>query len=389
MSTSAKRNWADLPLDLLGDIASRLTLRDYRRFCRVCTSWASVKSPYTLYLLLPGDDGEYQNLLRATDHTSLPAPALPALRGRWCVGSQDDWLSTLDEFSQLSLLNLITREEIKLPSIAPLPQIDAFSKVVCGRQYWSRIFFPPEDFRLLASVSKVVFSPNPSPASYTAVAFLDYPAKFLYTRAGDDKWTAAEELDRAKDVIYRDGRFLAVFGNGEAVAVDLGADSRPSAFLASRAADSLFSVKYLVDSAGDLLQVRRYLRRTTVGDENRIVIKTTRIQVFKCDVKRRVWVPVESLGDRSLLVGTCCSVSFSAQEIPGLKGNRVYFTEDYWVFLHAGAVRDAQYDVGVFRLEDGSLEPCLPIPSPKPNFGPPIWVILPPALLDVGVDCKI
>ncbi|KAG1327591.1 putative F-box protein SKIP23 [Cocos nucifera] len=381
MSHPAKRNWANLPLDLLREIANRLTIRDCRRFRKVCASWASVEFPFMPYLLLPSDDGQYHTLLSAADHTTFPAPPLPALHGKWCVGSQDNWLATLDKY-QVSLLNVFTGEEIKLPSIFTHPRLDMVA--FCGILQ----FYMTGKLRRL--LPQIVFSPNPSPVDYTAVVLLDYPpVQFMYTRAGEDKWTNLEELKKAQEVIYRDGRFLAVLESGETVAVDLDVDGRPSELIAGRSADFSSSIKYLVDSPGDLLQVRRYFGQTPVGDGDMMMeIKTARIQVFRWNAGRDEWVPVESLGDQSLFVGTCCSFSFEDQEIPGLKGNRVYFTDDCSAFLCSDKGREATWDVGVFSLEDGSIETCLPpIPSPKPNCRrPPIWIILPNSLLDVSVD---
>ncbi|KAL3828316.1 hypothetical protein ACJIZ3_017118 [Penstemon smallii] len=67
-------------------------------------------------------------------------------------------------------------------------------------------------------------------------------------------------------------------------------------------------------------------------------------------------------------------MAVSSVENPEVKGNSIYFTDDYWDRMD----EDYSYgghDMGIFSLEDGTIEPLLD--SNQQRFEPtPFWISL-------------
>ncbi|KAL5723517.1 hypothetical protein ACHQM5_006909 [Ranunculus cassubicifolius] len=122
-----------------------------------------------------------------------------------------------------------------------------------------------------------------------------------------------------------------------------------------------FDTSYLVESCGDLLMVYRFANRDKSLKPSRYV--TGKFLVYKLDKSDDPlqWVEVESLGDQMLFLGRNSSMSISAKDIPGLKGNCIYFTEDFWPYYHLGGPSVHVFtDNGVFYLDDARFESFLP-----------------------------
>lgn len=95
--------------------------------------------------------------------------------------------------------------------------------------------------------------------------------------------------------------------------------------------------------------------------------RTVALHVFKLDGDRREWTGVESWGDFAMFLGGNRTVMVSTKEYSclGLKGNCIYFRDDYWDRI------DEDYSYGghgngVFKIEDGTIETFL---DP-----PPTWI---------------
>lgn len=100
--------------------------------------------------------------------------------------------------------------------------------------------------------------------------------------------------------------------------------------------------------------------------------KTCGFRVFKVDVDKREWVDVEGLSDFALFLGGNESLMVSSVENGELKGNSIYFTDDYWERFE----EDYSYgghDMGVFCMKDGSIEPILECERQPP----PVWISVP------------
>nr|CAD1837413.1 unnamed protein product [Ananas comosus var. bracteatus] len=359
------RDWTDLSSGVLAHIAARLTAIDYMAFRKVCRLWArSVSgvppSPHVPYLLLlggGGDDGE-----RGNEFTFLGLPGqtlhrlpVPGLRGKSCVGSQHGWLATLDPFSEPALLNPLTGQEIPLPSITTLPDIHpsyapdgsvaSYFHLSDPTDYYFQ--YTPEEFRGRSFV-KVAFSSSPAAGGpLTVVALCGTPSKLAFTTAG------------------RTG--------GASTATAGASTTSPSAAAASSLcrAMGICSPRYLVadDATGDLLQVWRNYDFDDVAK----TLTTCEIKVMRLDRGTNRWIPISSLGGRALFLGIGSSMLLSPEDVRGLRPNCVYLTDDWWDMQFSEEVRLARRDVGIYCLEDASLQPCHS-PDPRFNWPPPVWI---------------
>ncbi|XP_020105243.1 uncharacterized protein LOC109721845 [Ananas comosus] len=389
------RDWTDLSSGVLAAIAARLTAIDYMAFRKVCRLWArSVSgvppSPHVPYLLLLGggggddDDGE-----RSDEFTFLGLPGqtlhrlpVPGLRGKYCVGSQHGWLATLDPFSEPALLNPLTGQEIPLPSITTLPDIHpsyAPDGSVASYFHFSDptdyyFHYKPEEFRGL-SFDKVAFSSSPAAGGpLTVVALYGIASKLAFTTAGADRWRLHDDGWRFHDVAFRRGSLLALSGDGDLLAVDLSGGYADVVRLVASQFDPLVAGqyrRYLVadDATGDLLQVWRNFDFDDVAN----TLTTREIKVMRLDWGTNRWIPISSLGGRALFLGIGSSMLLSPEDVRGLRPNCVYLTDDWWDMLYSEEVRLARRDVGIYCLEDASLQPCHS-PDPRFNWPPPVWI---------------
>ncbi|KAM7506966.1 hypothetical protein LguiA_017419 [Lonicera macranthoides] len=79
---------------------------------------------------------------------------------------------------------------------------------------------------------------------------------------------------------------------------------------------------------------------------------TNGFKVYKLEFMDSNWVQIHNTGDDILFWGFNSSSTISSQDLPGYKGNYIYFTDfDYSFNIKKGAEEDS--DVGVFNFEDG------------------------------------
>nr|CAD1826007.1 unnamed protein product [Ananas comosus var. bracteatus] len=367
--TGCGRDWTALPSDLLAAIASLLTLIDYSTFWEVCQPWAcSVAdvppSPHHPYLLLSGSDYDSESSDQFV-FFSLPHNTLYRLSPSSTPHQPRNPPPLRRHPPQRLRLPRPRRLRLQLPHTQPLPAVVQLLPL------------PPNLFRN-ASFSKVVLSSSPASGGSLTVAALYGWSQLAFARAGEDRWHLYEDEypDRSyEDVAFRGGRLLALTSQGALLAVELDGDYADCKVVVYDPQDEQFGSyrKYLVvdDATGDLLQVRRELDS---GDDDRCsTVRTESITVTRLDEERNVWIPVESLGDRALFVGVGSSVLLSGKEVRGLRRNCVYFTDDRWNLRFSEDVKGDRRDVGIYCLEDGSVQPCLP-PDDRFNWPPPVWI---------------
>ncbi|KAM7523065.1 hypothetical protein LguiA_012967 [Lonicera macranthoides] len=134
---------------------------------------------------------------------------------------------------------------------------------------------------------------------------------------------------------------------------------------------------YLVESSdGELIMVKRHSRIQPREGYNESLYwpwKTYGFTVYKHDPSNLSWVELKDLGDDMLFLGYNSSLSFSCRDFGGDKSNRIYFTDDFNEF-HWKGVKGGQ-DIGVFKLEKGSVEPLQGFEcDPNHVWPPPVWV---------------
>lgn len=127
----------ELPQDTLMDIFSLLEIPDLARAGSVWSAWSSAytsirrdigvqKKPQTPCLLYTSESaGEnvaclYSLAEKRTYRLTLPEPPI---HRRYLIGSSHGWVITVDERSEMHLVNPITREQIALPSVITFEQV--------------------------------------------------------------------------------------------------------------------------------------------------------------------------------------------------------------------------------------------------------------------------
>ncbi|ONK75422.1 uncharacterized protein A4U43_C03F16680 [Asparagus officinalis] len=384
-------DWANLFPEVLTLIAKRLSAADYARFSAVCTSWASVASPENgmpgplalrrgqPYLLFSGDgvgdceQSDFCTLFDFLDDSFRRIRPLPEIRGKWLVGSQFGWLAVVDELANPSLLNPFTRTQIELPPITTVPDVDPVYDSEGSLVGYNREeeYYPLELCRVPLVISKIVLSSAPTAGDFGAVA-IGPSGLLMFARPGERKWNLWDicRLYAVVDVIYRDGVFLAVNNMGDVYAIDLASPSSSlKVSLVAKGYGDYHDTRYLLDSSGVLLHI--LCKRIPPGE---LRYRTCKIEIRSLDPETSTWLPVTSLGDRSLFIGSWCSMSLQAGEISWLKENRVYFTEDFWAVLPFS--KEVVRDIGMFNLNTGNFEACYP-PEMRLKWPPPIWITAP------------
>ncbi|WVZ78588.1 hypothetical protein U9M48_026278 [Paspalum notatum var. saurae] len=445
--------WADLPRDLLESVLGRLPVPDRLRFPAVCTAWQSAavvdaasaaraRPAPSPWLVLPfnptasrrarsvdADDGDakfsearFLSLAEGRAYAiRQPAPAVP---DRLCVGSSDDgWLVTADAASELHLLNPVTGAQVRLPSVATLPFVDA-ARDSDGRVvsyslrcscFGDEALVPPETLapdRLRYEVYEkaVVLSPPrrlaPSGGwgGYAVLLICQPLFRLAVARAGDAAWAPVDTPARCWVDAVRGGR-RGVYTMDTAGRVDAWDDMDVTAPTAPRAvaprcccsgracAMSAACRKYLVELApGHLLQVHRlrgaaHARYKWEPRPEHVEYTTTGVELFECRTSGGgQWARVDVkdagrvLTGRALFLGKSASVCVPVGDGGGgggwgheLRGNCVYFTDDGpWSHERCHEVAP---DVGVLDLADGSYR--APRGATRDllwKWPPPVWV---------------
>ncbi|KAJ1254944.1 hypothetical protein BS78_K305100 [Paspalum vaginatum] len=443
-AAGGRPGWADLPRDLLESVLGRLPVPDRLRFPAVCTAWQSatvsdaassarpLPAPSSPWLMLPFNtaanrrarsvDGdakfsEARFLSLAEGRAYAIRQTEPAVPDRLCVGSSDGWLVAADAASELHLLNPVTGAQVRLPSVATLPFVDA-ARDSDGRvlSYSLRCCFgdealvPPETLapdRLRYEVYEkaVIVSPPRRQApsggwgGYVVLLICQPLFRLAVARAGDAAWAPLDTPARCwVDAVRAEDR-RAVYTMDTAGRVDAWDDmdgAAPPRAVAPRCccsgracAMSAACRKYLVELApGRLLQVHRlrgaaHARYKWEPRPEHVEYTTTGVELFECRTSGGgQWAQVDVkdagrvLAGRALFLGKSASVCVPVGDGgwgPELRGNCVYFTDDGpWSHERCHEVAP---DVGVLDLADGSYR--APRGAARDllwKWPPPVWV---------------
>ncbi|GLT57087.1 hypothetical protein SLA2020_300860 [Shorea laevis] len=108
-----------------------------------------------------------------------------------------------------------------------------------------------------------------------------------------------------------------------------------------------------------------------------IPYKTKLFQVYKLDFDRKKWMKAESLGDYSLFLGgNNESAIISTTDSSTCKANSVYFTDHRWSRRIYGNETIGGHGMGIYSMEDGSIEEIYEIGSVISNVDPPpCWLV--------------
>ncbi|KAF6154542.1 hypothetical protein GIB67_027815 [Kingdonia uniflora] len=376
-------NWSDLPNDLLGRVLQHLTImNDLVRFGAVCVNWQTHftdnhrhralprKLPRQVPVLMVHNRNTHkQCFYRLSSSSSLSSTdageniefhdfPVPVPHDKYFTASTYGWIAIAETPGfKYRLLNpfLSVNNNVALP---PLRTIDDQYIRANDMEYY---------------VSKLALSGNPTwESDYAVMAMYGRFSELAFCKPGDDAWTTIDQKNYSfNDVVFYRDEFYAVDHIGIVVAVDIRC-CRPKVRLVAPSPPEDRGYKmYLVESLGELLQVRRVLRfLPTVGET--IGFKVYEL-LEESTEDYEYWVEMDTLHGQALFLGDNSSVSISSLDFPECKPNCIYFTDDYRSYCNYSRQLGPQ-DVGVFNVEKGRLEEYHPITKFKGMKPQPIWV---------------
>ncbi|KAJ4843168.1 hypothetical protein Tsubulata_016955, partial [Turnera subulata] len=313
----AQSRWAELPAELLDEIAKHIgSCVDYVR-CRVDCSWWNRSLPkrpqhqrqpisQTPWLMLPYDEknktvgGFYSVDRKKTYHIDVEEA-----RGKLCRGSIDGWLVMVEDGPTVNLLNPLTKDQIALPPQSTLPYVTSYRK---------------DEAMILTEKTK----------NMPLLAFC---------KRGDDKWTSLQTPKICcSDIIFYEGKFYAISGS---ILVVCDPGYLPNAVTRIVQVPEKGQIMwYLVGSPiyGLLLVSRKYaydgyIEVPGIDDETTTAYKyrTIAFKVYKFEKRRRPkWKRITELGDNILFLGMNAALLVPSQHSG--EGFTIYYSDNSWDF---------------------------------------------------------
>jgi hypothetical protein len=186
------------------------------------------------------------------------------------IGSSHGWLVTVDERSEMHLLNPFTCQQIALPSVTTLEQVkpifDEYGVLHKYELSWltgtTTHYVPPLIFALDKLRDELHYKafvfPDTSTGSYIVVLIHNPMRQLSFARLGDDKWTWLPHHYLYCDCIYKDGLLYAVSITGDLHTFDLSGPTVAMNTIISIHRDDDCEYAYIVQSpSGDLLFIWR------------------------------------------------------------------------------------------------------------------------------------
>ena len=370
---------SQLPQDILMDIFALLEIPDLVRAGSVCASWRAActslcstehccklqQTPCLLYTSESLGDramGLYSLAEKKAYTLALPDPPI---RSREIIGSSYGWIITADERSELQLVNPITGDQIALPSVTTIEQVQPVyddEGTLCNYEYswytarkWVSVSGKTSILDLNKLRDKLFYkaflSSDPSTGDYFVVLIHNPHKQLSFARSGDEEWTWLPPHTFYEDCQFQGALLYATTARGEIHAFDLGAPAFVAKIVLNRVKFSASDRIYMVQApSGEVLQIRR-ITTGSDGELSQLLEKTDTIEVHKVDLtSEKLLVEVDTLGENVLFIGRSQSLCLCAKEYPQLKPNHAYFTEDDC--LNVTSFKHLRRDMGEFDLEN-------------------------------------
>ncbi|WOK95924.1 F-box protein [Canna indica] len=390
-----------VPNELLCSIFQSLCFLDYRRCHAVCANWNFVAktcrfrhSRQSPWLMLPRSKSDNQDgtccFYDLANRLEFKIPLPPSTPNwRHCVGSSHGWLFIVDDLCELSMLNPLTGACFPLPSITTFPDVEAVLEPSSSRILSYRFSYAPMDkydeYKLEEVVEYNYYERATvgwtSDSSYVVMVVHSIYEGISYARSTDTSWHPMETKTRDFEYIaFHDNLFYGISHTQHNGLLEIFEPSynpptmikritlsTPPQRVLSLYPECAFK-RYVANLFGELFQVDRVFCWKYMGHEYR----TCAFEVYKLDNDQQTWLNVKSIGDYSFFVGDNDVIVISAIDFPSIKGNCIYYTDDY----HAGVYchQETSRDLGVFSLEDGKITSYYD-KSSELTYPAPIWTV--------------
>jgi hypothetical protein len=272
----------ELPQEILMDIFALLKFSDLVRVGSVCSSWnlaysslcsfGQLKCSHTPCLIYTSESaGEnvaflYSLMEKRACKLTLPEPGI---QRRYLIGSSHGWLITVDERSEMHLLNPITSEQISLPSVITIehvtPMLDE-AGVICSYRFsrhTAEANMGPSSTHSLCELRDYLFHKahlfyDTSVGNYFFVLIHSPFGQLSFARLGNEKWAWLPPYSLFDDCIYKDGLLYAVTLCGTIVTFDISRTEVTPKIILDLEGTYTSRRVYIVQAPwGDLLQIRR------------------------------------------------------------------------------------------------------------------------------------
>ena len=211
-------------------------------------------------------------------------------------------------------------------------------------------------------------------------------AKLARAKPGDEAWTKVNNTEHSSfgDVICNRDQFYAINGDTEIFAIDGDVARSASAPLPDGLRRHKQECLYLVgseDSDRKLWVVSREgvdLRPVHPGNEDVLHYGTYGFQAFEVYLGTKRWKEIKNLANRSIFLGHNSSLSLDVSSNPRCKTNCIYFTDDYgegyWYMHEEEHTEFGGKDMGIYNLQDGTVEPLYKGQYSYHLINPAMWV---------------
>ncbi|GJM88542.1 hypothetical protein PR202_ga04616 [Eleusine coracana subsp. coracana] len=252
----------------------------------------------------------------------------PPIRSRFLIGSSHGWLVTVDDRSEMHLLNPITREQVALPSVITMEHVKPiFSKSGAVDKYefsWhtaTKVRNRPSIYALSELRDQFHYKAfvfyETRKGSYIVVLIHKPDSQLSFARVGDDKWTWLPPHTHYEDCSYKDDLLYAITGVREIHAFDLSGPVITVKVIMEMDPDVACENMYIVQAPwGDLLNVWRDAQYAQDTDPETMKKELVEIKVYKVDAMAKGLVETKSLHDNVLFLGHNQSLCLSAEHYP-------------------------------------------------------------------------
>ncbi|XP_027165925.1 uncharacterized protein LOC113765880 [Coffea eugenioides] len=299
------------------------------------------------------------------------------------VGCSHGWVMILSKNSEFTLMNVLSRSIIQLPQAKVKPSSHTSS----------------EQLRRTL-IDKAILSVDPSHNdNYKVIIIYGLNKKLAFHCCGDKTWTTFGDSQYYHDLVWFSNMLYTLRGGITIEGWDFADSCTPTRKVCvqcsytptlSFPSDRCTTQWYLVPLLGEMLFIVRFVGEFVnhegellcegdlLGEEDihplTCPYRTFYFQVYKVDVIEKKVEEVRSLKDQVIFLGGNHSFSVSARDYQELKGNSIYFTDDYWDrmfedYLYGG------HDIGVFSLEDKSISPIYECDFVQRFYPTPFWIM--------------